>query len=74
MPKLDIVLDSLYCGNGSKNSKLSSITLTLNRQCPMLNSSELLPNTKTCLSFKLIDPLFFSHRVHSNTERRTDQR
>ena len=59
MPKLDTGLDSLYCGKVRKNSKLSSMTLTLNRQCPMSNSSELLANTKTCLSFKLIDPLYF---------------
>ena len=53
-----------------------AVTLTLIGQCPMSNLSELFSYTTICSSFKWIEPLFLSYRVHrqthSKTHRRTD--
>ena len=43
-------------------------TFTLIEQCQMSNSSELFSYTTICLSFKWIEPLFLSHRVHRHTD------
>ena len=54
------------------------MTLTLIRQCPMSNTSELFPYTTICSSFKWIKPLFLSYRVrrhihtHTQMERQTE--
>ena len=49
-----------------------TVTLTLIGQCPMLDSSELFSYTRICSSFKSIEPLFFSNRVHRQTDTQTD--
>ena len=48
----------LYCGKWRKFQS-HAVTLTLIRQCPMLNSSELFTYTTICSSFKWIGLLFF---------------
>ena len=49
-----------------KNFRSHTVTLTLIRQCPMLNLSELFPYATTDLSFKLIHPSL-SYHVHTRT-------
>ena len=54
-----------------KNFRSHTVTLTLIRQCPMLNLSELFPYATTDLSFKLIHPSL-SYHVHTpNTHQHT---
>ena len=44
-----------------------AVTWALIGQCPMSNLSELFSYTIICSSFKWIEPLFFSYRVHRHT-------
>ena len=66
--------------NGEKFQS-NAVTLTLIRQCPMSNSSELFSYTTKCSSFKSIEPLFFELSctqtdrqtdTHTHTDRHTD--
>ena len=57
--------------NGEKFQS-HNVTLTLIRQYPMSNLSELFPYTTVCSSFKWIEPLFLSYSVHRQTDRHTD--
>ena len=47
------------------------VTLTLSKQCPVLNSSELFPHTTIHSGFKLIDALSFELSC-AQTHRHTD--
>ena len=46
------------------------MTLTLTRQCPMSNASELFSYATICLSFNWTEPLFY--QVHKHTQTHTD--
>ena len=56
--------------NGEKFQS-HAVTLTLIGQCPMSKSSKLFSYTTICSSFKSIEPLFFSYRVHRHTHTQT---
>ena len=67
--------------NGEKFQS-HAMTLTLIRQCPMSNLSELFSYTTICSSLQLIEPLFFelsctqtlTHRqTHRHQDRKTDR-
>ena len=48
-----------------------TVSLTLIRQCPMSNSSELFSYTTICSSFKWIEPIFFLSYPVKKTDRLT---
>ena len=66
--------------NGEKFQS-HTVTLTLIRQCPISNWSELFSYTTVCSSFKSIEPLFFElsctqtdRQTDTHTHRQTDTR
>ena len=72
-------LDSLYCGKRRKFHSKSRRDLDLDRTMPNVELSELFSYTTICSSFKSIEPLFLSYRVHrqththGQTDRQTDR-
>ena len=50
-----------------KKFQSHAVTLTLIRQCPISNTSELFSYTTICSRFKWTEALFFSYHVHRHT-------